>query len=345
MRPLLFAIAIALTGCTAGSSPPAERGEAALYWSYDALSSDVREQSCPEGVSFQRPDPMPITASEVELGDPELREEKISGMALSGVWHLTTDNDEFGGLSGLDVLSSGSLLAVTDDGKFVWIGIDPETGAPDGIGSIAFMRDRNGEEFPTKRSADAEDLVVRDGIAFVSFEQDHRISAYDLETCGVAAHAALVVRLIKVVDRYVLQNNRGAEALAFVGDTLAAGFEVHSQGGSPIGHVRVDGTLGDLRRTSQPGLFLLTGMDASADLMAYVFRSYDPIRKSRIIVRVDRGDERIANARLESPLPVDNIEAIAIGTSPSGDTRLWLLSDDNFNDEQRTLLMALDLTE
>ena len=86
-------------------------------------------------------------------------------------------------------------------------------------------------------------------------------------------------------------------------------------------------------------------MDAEEDLMAYVIRSYDPIRKSRIIVRVDRGDERIASARLESPLPVDNIEAVAIGETPSGGTRIWLLSDDNFNDDQRTLLMALDLTE
>jgi len=341
----MFAIAIALTGCTAGSSPPAERGEAAVLWSYDTLVSDIREQSCPEGVSFQRPDPMPIEASAVELGDPDIRAETISGMELTGVWHLTAVNEDFGGLSGLDVLTSGSLLAVTDDGKFVWIGIDSETGAPDGIGSIAYMRDRNGKIFTSKRAADAEDLALRDGIAFVSFEQEHRIHAYDLETCGVAAHAGHVVNLIKVVDRYVLQNNRGPEMLAFEGDTLVAGFEVHSQGGSPIGHVRVDGTLGDLRRTSQPGLFLLTGMDANADLIAYVFRSYDPIRKSRIIVRVDRGDQRIANARLESPLPVDNIEAIAIGTSPSGATRLWLLSADNFNDEQRTLLMALDLTE
>jgi hypothetical protein len=50
-------------------------------------------------------------------------------------------------------------------------------------------------------------------------------------------------------------------------------------------------------------------------------------------------------ATLESPSAVDNFEAIAAvpGRTP-GTVRLYMLSDDNFSDNQRTLLYAFDWT-
>jgi len=337
---LLAAASIGLCGCTGGSAAEST----APLWTFENHAQELRDLSCPDGTEFQRPDSLVITASDIDRGSLEARQENLSGLTLSGAWHLQADSDAFGGLSGLDVLESGSLLAVTDDGKFVWIGIDAETGAPDGMGSIAKMRDEDGNVFPRKRDADAEDLVWRDGLAFVSFEQEHRIEAYDIERCGVAARAARVVNLSKRVDGRKLNNNQGAEALSFDGNTLKVGFETHFSGGSPVGQVRVDGHLAQRQQTEQPALFLLTGMDIANGLTAYVFRAYDPIRGARVIVQIERDGERIGEASLRSPLPTDNFEAIAIDETSDGRTRIWLLSDDNFNKNQRTLLLALDLT-
>ena len=345
MRSILLVLALFTAACTGAAVQPAAQESDATVWSYATWAADLRAQSCPDAAAFTPAPDLPLRVIEAERSPEDARTKNLDGLTLAGAWQLESEDSEFGGLSGLDVLSADTLLAVTDDGKFVWLGIDPQTGAPNGTGSIAYMRDRNGKIFPNKRSADAEDLAVRDGIAFVSFEQNHRIYAYDLATCGSAARAAMVINLDKVVDRRVLENNRGAEALAFAEDTLKVGFETRRGKGSPLGTVRVDGTLADLDRTEQPNLYFLTGMDSLDDLTATVMRAYDPIRGSRAILSVKRDGVDIASANLRTPLPVDNFESVAIGTGPAGNTRIWLISDDNFSNDQRTLLLALDLTE
>jgi hypothetical protein len=40
---------------------------------------------------------------------------------------------------------------------------------------------------------------------------------------------------------------------------------------------------------------------------------------------------------------LDNMEGIAAAPLPSGGTRLWIVSDDNFRPWMRTLLVALEL--
>ena len=345
MRFLSFIALAALSACTAANVQPSEpRKEVAIAptWSFAEQASDLRAQSCPKGVSFRRADSISIRVIEAERGTANARDLNLSGMSLAGAWHLESESG-FGGLSGLDVMRSGSLLAIADNGKFVWIGVDPETGAPDGTGSMAYMHDGDGNVWSDKLAADAEGLSFRDGLALVSFERDHRVEAYDLEGCGTAARAALVGRLDTVVDGNPLSDNRGPEALALTGNQLSLGFETHGSGGSPIGDLREDGTLNNLRRTEQPGLYLLTGMDVADGLTAQIFRAYDPVQGPRGQVQVKSAEGLIAEAKLKKPLPVDNYEGIAIGKAPSGQTRIWLISDDNFSNSQRTLLLALDL--
>jgi hypothetical protein len=42
---------------------------------------------------------------------------------------------------------------------------------------------------------------------------------------------------------------------------------------------------------------------------------------------------------------VDNMEALMVHTTPAGETRILMASDDNFNDWQRTLLLEFALAE
>ncbi|MCF6329138.1 MAG: esterase-like activity of phytase family protein, partial [Henriciella sp.] len=188
-----FILAVTGLGLVACTAPETVSKPAGTPWQFETHESALRAASCPEGVGFERAISLPISVTEIDRGTPDQQARALKGMSFSGAWHLTADNPNFGGLSGLAVMPSGSLLAINDAGVWVWIGIDSETGAPDGIGSIANMRAADGNFFARKQAGDSEGLAFRDGLALVSFEQQHRIEAFDLEGCGTAARAARVV--------------------------------------------------------------------------------------------------------------------------------------------------------
>ena len=56
------------------------------------------------------------------------------------------------------------------------------------------------------------------------------------------------------------------------------------------------------------------------------------------------GARFVYRSRVRLPVgALDNLEAIAPEPLPNGGTRLWLMSDDNYQRPMRTLLIALDL--
>lgn len=346
MRSTLFFLFAFIAGCAAAEAPKSVSevaSGAVAPWTYDDNVDRLRQASCPARSAFKTAREIELTIEPIDVEDADSLERNLTNMTWAGAWHLKSDMSEFGGLSGLAILPSGSLLAVSDGGQFVWIGMDREMGAPDGTASISKMLNLHGQPFPTKSAGDAEGLTVRDGVAFVSFEQTHRIDAFDLERCESQARAAPVAQLNDMVDGHRLRDNRGAEGLAMADASLIVGFEVHDKGGSPIGLVLDDGDLAHSRRTSQPGLYLLTGLDRRDDRTAVVFRSYDPVRGARAIIRIEDDGDVVAEAKLQRPLPVDNFEGIALSERADGGVRVWLISDDNFSDRQKTILLAIDI--
>ncbi|MEM7492904.1 MAG: esterase-like activity of phytase family protein [Pseudomonadota bacterium] len=344
MRVLVFAVLFAVSACT----PPDNRvsqtsdGSPPTYWTFDKAAPALRLASCSEDDLFESASNLALLASEVERGPQTAQANQLQGMTFAGAWHLTADDPDFGGLSGLDTLADGSLLAISDAGTWVWIGLDPLTGAPDGIASIGSMRRADGTLPPSKRHMDAEGLAVKDGLALVSFEQVHRIEAFALDKCGQGARAALVTTLPKRISGKRIRANKGAEALS-LSKTLNIGFETKTRHGSPSTSLLEDGTLGQSNFVERGDAFSKTGADTLDTLHVNLYRAYDPVRGNRIKVDVFEGGVAIATAHLRPPLPVDNFEGIAFGSSPEGQTRIWMISDDNFNESQRTLLFAFDL--
>ncbi len=314
-------------------------------WTFEAAADDLRAASCPEGTVFERAQSMSINVEAIERGTQEEQDAAISGATFAGAWHLTTDEPNFGGLSGLDTMRSGALLAVTDAGAFVWIGIDPDAAVPDGIGAIAYQRAADGDFLSGKMEADSEGLVFKDGLALVSFERNHRIEAFDLEGCGAAALAARVADFQTVIEGKKVPENKGPEALSLLSEgELRVGFEFRKSEGSPSGLIMDDGGLSALDYAGQPGVYLLTGADQAGDVGVQLFRAYDPVRGNRNLIYVYDAEGQRAKIELKAPLPVDNFEGVAFGQNADGAARIWLISDDNFNAErQRTLLFAFDL--
>lgn len=346
MRCLVISmLGMALAGCTA---PPGKDDVAPAdpaVWSFAAQAEALRAISCPDRAAGIPWDDMAIAVRQVDKGPVSAYADRLAGTDFVGAWELVSQHPGFGGLSGLALQPSGSLLSVSDRGAFIHIGIDPQTGAPDGSGAIAYMQDMDGNYLSGKRFADSEGLSLREGLALVSFEHFHRISAFDLEGCGAAARAAPLAVIPKRVEGRKIGDNRGAEALYLKGDRLHIGFEHRIDGHALLGQLNDDDSIAVTERRLPQSSYLLTGADhdSQTGLTAYLYRWYLPSMGTRIMVELE-GPHVQRRFTLAAPMPVDNFEGIAIGRNPAGQVRLWLISDNNFNlQSQRTLLFAFDL--
>ncbi len=345
---LLAPLLMAMAACTAPrTTTPAAitPSPTTALWSFETASRTLREESCPIGTAGASPLSLGITAAPVALNDGDANPPLPDTVAFAGGWGLTSDNANFGGLSGLETLPDGTLLSISDVGAFVWLGMTD--GRPDGTGKLAYMLAQDGSQLSGKADGDAEGLVYRDGLAIVSFERNHRLEAFDLENCGASARAALAAMLPDTVAGKSIDENQGAEALSISPDgTLTYGFESMFGGPSAMGAVFADGTstlTGDV--ADNPRGYSFVGRDeiassAGSPIILTLYRSYDPIRGNRNIITWSTSTDRI---ELKRPMLVDNFEGIAGELRDDGTLRIWMISDNNFSDKQQTLLYAFDV--
>ena len=66
------------------------------------------------------------------------------------------------------------------------------------------------------------------------------------------------------------------------------------------------------------------------------------MRGSRNALIIHDAGGEIARLEMTRPLTVDNYEGLAAIPAEDGSVRFYLLSDDNFQSSQRTLLLAFD---
>ena len=318
---------------------------ASALWSFETSARALRAESCPPGTPDLSPLAIEIAAAPVELGIVHANSALPASVTFAHGWSLTSGNENFGGLSGLETLPDGNLLTVSDIGAFVWIGLSGSE--PNGTGKLAYMLGPDGKQLSGKSQGDAEGLALRDGLALVSFERDHRIEAFDLQDCGADARAAHVARLPFEVSGKPIGENQGAEALSILpAGTLKFGLESLFGGPSPLGIVLANGDgllTGEM--AANPGGYSLVGLDETVDasgkpVTVTLYRSYDPIRGNRNIVTWSTSKLQI---ELKRPMLVDNFEGVAAEFIDSDTLRIWLISDNNFSARQQTLLYAFDV--
>lgn len=102
------------------------------------------------------------------------------------------------------------------------------------------------------------------------------------------------------------------------------------------------------------GEFMPTDMVRLPDgRLALLERRFRPIFALAVRVRLLTPQDIAPGATIDGPVvmeaslaqTIDNFEAIAVHRGPGGETVLTLLSDDNFNGFQRTLLMQFQLAQ
>lgn len=283
--------------------------------------------------------------------------ERIGQLVFRGGLELRSEDNVFGGLSGMEVLDNDRVLIINDDAEwFEGRLVLDENGALVGLDGMryALMRDERGDPF-TAREGDSEGLAqLLDGRFAVSFEQSQTLRVFDINRDGPFGAATSGPPL---ADTRRLPANAGLEALTITANgDLLVGAEGGGRPTTPLWRVPLDATAPVAPLIGYPLRFgfSLTALDRLPDGgFVALERFYAPVIGAR--ARITRFSEEALMAggttlqgvvtlgEISAPRPLDNFEAIATARMPNGDTRIYILSDDNYSPRQRTLLYAFDV--
>ena len=287
-----------------------------------------------------------LQTTPVPLNPKDPAQDRIGAFVYAGgIAIASSATSRLHGLSDLKIKPDGTLVAVSDEGDLFEARLQLDenerlVGLTDG--KLWPLKGLDGAPLQGKDRADAEGLVVlANGDRLVSFEHEHRIWLYPAD--GSAPRPA-------PSPKTLFSDNEGMEALSRF---PFKGPDAYLVGGEE-GEMWLCKLSAACEAVPSPVLpqmdFGLTAIAAfDADAIAIVHRAYDPVRGSRIQVKVVNNPAAwkanpypVATFSLEHPLTRDNVEGLALVRNRAGGSRFYLLSDDNFNPDQGTLLMAFD---
>lgn len=261
----------------------------------------------------------------------------------------------FGGLSGLHIDADLRLTAIGDQSRWFTARLVLEQGRPAGLAELrtGHLSDGAGQTLPRGYAGNSEALArLPDGSWLVGFERWHRIRAY---------------RTLDAPGRYVeappglerAPGNGGLEALAVLADgrwlAIAEKLEVPRQpqllrawlGGPgrwlPLAYRPAEGFLpADAAPLPEGGALVLErSFSLFAGFAGRLVRLSAAQLRDAVPDGVLAGEEIL---RLAAPLPRDNFEGVTVFRSGAR-TLVAVVSDDNENRLQRTLLLVFALTD
>ncbi len=275
---------------------------------------------------------------------------RVGELIFLQAWELGSGNSDFGGISALTALPDGRFVGVSDAGTLIGFGLtsDDRTDRP----FIAPLPESQGTG-KTFKDRDSEGIThdADSGQFWVSYEVKHTIRRF-------SRSFARSNGIVRPAEMQGWSDNKGAEtlirmpdgrfvvvaetlepdvhpALLFSGDPVEAGTGIASFSYRPPAGYRVtDGTV-----LSDGRLLILNRSIAFPNGFSAKLTVLNPaeIKAGTIVVGK-------VIATLAAPLLVDNMEGIAI-TRDGKNIIIWLISDNNFNIWQRTLLMKFRLSE
>lgn len=245
-------------------------------------------------------------------------------------------------LSDLKLTGDGGLVTVSDMGDLVRarLRLDDRGRL---VGLDAFQTRRltlaDGAPITDKADGDAEGLVLTpSGDLLVSFERRHRLWNY-----GPLSDLSPRPTPLRIPDVPFAEND-GLEGVA----AAPGGWRVAGESGGvwDCDPVRCQVVVAPPATPVPDGDYRITGMDRAPDGQGWfvVQRLYRPPLDARARVRRMAPDGELGPVLVELKLPgtTDNFEGVAAERRGEA-TRLYILSDDNFNPMQRTLLLAFDV--
>lgn len=316
--------------------------------------------------------PLTIKASTVRWNVDDLSQTHTGKLKYLGGIELSSPNANFGGLSGLHIDASGTqLLAVSDQGYWLSAHIQTnDAGLPIGLDEaiLAPLLDETGAVLKGKANTDAEGLAVHwttIGIgtetleACVSFERKHRILCYTYPE-GQWPTGAARKRALPTSFTSQLENNGGLETLLFMktkGKKEALLTIAEKATSNQHAALLITDTVSVEKSIAQQTPYAITdaaSIPSTGDLIL-LERRYSLLAgvglSLRRITQADWSQHAPRAKPLEGEIllnvgnrySIDNMEGLSVVEKPDGAIWLHMISDDNFNPLQRTLLLTFEL--
>lgn len=290
--------------------------------------------------------------------------QRVQGLVWQGGIEMKSAADNFGGLSGLGFTGpDGRLVMVSDRGNFVSGQLLHDAGsAPFSLIGVRVtpIQNSSGRDLTRAYAKDAEALtvVVRDDVPVavrVGFENLTRVADFTLAD-GVPSGAA---REIGIPDWLSdTRTNATLEAVCIApptspvaGSTLLLTEGIIDDDGQhsayllgrndkgPLSYISGDGT-NPTDCTFLPNGDLLV-LERGIGFLGFNMRLFRiPAAEIKPGAHL-RGTELLS----ASGADIDNMEALAVHPGPDGKTRIAVVSDNNFNDWERNLLLEFSLPE
>jgi len=303
--------------------------------------------------SAAQADEIDVTATPVPLNPADPQQTRVDSLEYVAGLELTSPAPEWGGYSGMFMDDDGgSIVAVSDVGHELGLDLRHDSdGKLTGVGTahIFPLLDESGKAISGKEWSDAEAIAVapRQAAVFVAFERNHRLWRYPIiiDADEVPAQAVETPPDIGAlpgnagIEGLLVDEQGGMVLLAESGDQNGAGrgWVKNGQEWQSFSIERSDGfEPTDIAAFGDSSLVLLErrynekdGPAARISLLPHTFDG-SPVAGYTLAV-------------LRLPLSVDNFEAIATRAAPGGGRFIYLLSDNNQNPQQRTLLLQFRL--
>ncbi|MBR9970646.1 esterase-like activity of phytase family protein [Magnetospirillum sulfuroxidans] len=279
--------------------------------------------------------PLPLSGQNPEMTD-------VGKIQVLGLWRLTAPQSWFGGISGI-AWDADEIVAVSDTGSWLRFAVHVDAlGRPQAVGDL--RGGRLGGVGSDKAEGDAEDITADgNGNWLVAFERRHRVWRYGADLAQGWENVALATQT------QALGANEGIESMTRLGDgrllLIAEGQDDAATSPAWIGRP------GQWQSLDFPhhGRFRPTAAAALPDGGVLVLeRRYTlpggPAMRLRRIAAADLRGGRLEGEELvvlEPPLAVDNFEALAVRPRADGRLVATILSDDNFNPLQSTLMLTV----
>ncbi|SNY90865.1 hypothetical protein SAMN04515647_1039 [Cohaesibacter sp. ES.047] len=320
-------------------------GASVFSLSRDAHALDQLPKPAP------KPQTIAVRATELSSFDGSFEAGETFGkLVWLGGLELESPEPLFGGFSSLAFLDQQTFLAIGDKGTVLKARLVHADGRPSGIDQVrfGFLPGLDSQSPQWKR--DSEGFDLRGDEALVSFEGDARVMRYGL----INGEPRRVLGRLTLSDdiRSVNHANKGLETVAVAPSGSPFGGSVFliseaSRDGRLLGWIlSPDGIKsfslpqsGDLLATD--AAFTADGdllvLERSFSLLGGLVIQVRRVRAADLAQgRVERMD-RLLRATLT--YEVDNMEGLAVQTLPDGANVITLISDDNLNAFQRTLLL------
>lgn len=304
----------------------------------------------------QGDEPITITASSLPVFDRSVPDNRFGPLTYLGGLALDSSNRNFEALSGLTMIDD-QLIMVTDEGYWTTANLQSdEAGAPIGLANarLGALLNTDGTPMLSKRLADAEAVTMVNGDLWVTSERNQPIRAYALEDGRLTGPANLP---FGDAAPLIGSRNQGLEAMVHVttgplaGETLIFLEEPPRRAADPTAmRLMPDGSRQTFAVRRQDD-YAITGAammpDGDVLLVERRFSWTDGIfMRLRHLPAADIASGAVEGRIIldaDGATLIDNMEGIAVTEHANGPI-ITLISDDNSNFFQRTVLLRFQIT-